>query len=66
MTQPDQTAFEKAASETRDVGFFAELVGFLATTKKWWLLPIVLVIVVFSLLIFLSGTGAAPLIYTLF
>jgi hypothetical protein len=66
MTQRDQTPFEKAASETRDVGFVAELLGFLNTTKKWWLLPIVLVIVVFSLLIFLSGTGVAPFIYTLF
>ena len=66
MTLPDQTTFEKAASETRDVGLLAELLGFLNTTKKWWLLPIVLVIVVFSVLIFLSGTGVAPLIYTLF
>jgi len=66
MTEPDQTTFEKAASETRDVGLLTELLGFLKTTKKWWLLPIVLVIVMFSVLIFLSGTGIAPLIYTLF
>lgn len=66
MTERDKTTFEKAASETRDVGLLAELWGFLNATKKWWLLPIVLVIVVFSLLIFLSGTGAAPFIYTLF
>ena len=66
MTQPDRTTFEKAAAETRDVGFLAELWGFLNATKKWWLLPIVLVIVMFSLLIFLSGTGVAPIIYTLF
>jgi hypothetical protein len=65
MTQLDRS-FEKAASEARDVGLLAELLGFLNATKKWWLLPIVLVIVVFSLLIFLSGTGVAPLIYTLF
>jgi uncharacterized protein DUF5989 len=66
MTQTDRSTFEKAASETRDVGFLAELWGFLNATKKWWLLPIVLVIVLFSLLIFLSGTGVAPIIYTLF
>jgi uncharacterized protein DUF5989 len=65
MPQPDQT-FEKAASEARDVGLLAELLGFLNTTKKWWLLPIVLVVVVLSMLIFLSGTGVAPFIYTLF
>ena len=66
MTQRDKTTFEKAASETRDVGLLAELLGFLNATKKWWLLPIILVIVVFSVLIFLSGTGVAPFIYTLF
>jgi hypothetical protein len=66
MVQPDQTAFEKAASETRDVGFIGELWGFLNATRKWWLLPIVLAIVLFSVLIFLSGTGVAPFIYTLF
>jgi len=65
MKQLDRS-FEKAASEARDVGLLTELLGFLNATKKWWLLPIVLVIVVFSLLIFLSGTGVAPLIYTLF
>jgi hypothetical protein len=66
MTQANQTPFEKAAAETRDVGLVTELLGFLKATKKWWLLPIVLVIALFSLLIFLSGTGIAPLIYTLF
>jgi len=66
MTRPDSESFEQAASESRDVGFLGELWGFLNSTKKWWLLPIVLVIVVFSLLIFLSGTGVAPMIYTLF
>jgi hypothetical protein len=39
---------------------------FLKTSKKWWLLPIVVVLVVFGVLVFLSGTAAAPFIYTLF
>jgi len=34
--------------------------------KKWWLLPIVVVMLGFGLLVFLSGTAAAPFIYTLF
>jgi hypothetical protein len=66
MTRPESEVFEKAASEGRDVGFVGELWGFLKSTKKWWLLPIVAVIVLFGLLIFLSGTGVAPFIYTLF
>jgi hypothetical protein len=42
-----------------------EFVQFLRHNKKWWLLPILLVLLLFGVLIFLSGTGAAPFIYTL-
>jgi uncharacterized protein DUF5989 len=66
MAQPGDDSFEKAASESRDVSFLGELWGFLNSTKKWWLLPIIVVVVLFGLLIFLSGTGVAPFIYTLF
>jgi hypothetical protein len=35
--------------------------------KKWWLLPLLLTLLAFGLLIFLSGgSGLAPFIYTLF
>jgi hypothetical protein len=47
-------------------GAMVEFWYFLRHNKKWWLTPIVLVMVVLSLLIFLAATGAAPLIYTLF
>ena len=66
MTRHEPGGFEKAASESHDVGLPGELWGFLKSTKKWWLLPIVAVIVLFGLLVFLSGTGVAPFIYTLF
>ena len=66
MTRSGENSFEKAASESRDVGLFGELWGFLKSTRKWWLLPIIAVVVLFGLLIFLSGTGVAPFIYTLF
>ena len=39
---------------------------FLSQTKKWWLLPIVVILLAFGLLMALSGTAAAPFIYTLF
>lgn len=42
----------------------AELWDFLRHNKKWWLLPILIVLLLFGVLIFLSGTGAAPFIYT--
>jgi hypothetical protein len=47
--------------------FIKELWGFLRERKKFWLLPIIVMLVVLSGLIFLtSGTAVAPFIYTLF
>jgi hypothetical protein len=41
--------------------------GFMRARKKWWLLPIVFVmLVVGALLIFAQGSALAPFIYTLF
>ena len=47
-------------------GFFQEVVEFLRENKKWWLVPIVVVVVLLGVLIALAGTSAAPFIYTLF
>lgn len=58
--------FDKVARAHRSLGLVPELLHFLATTKKWWLLPVIVVLFMFGLLIFLSGTAAAPFIYTLF
>ena len=58
--------FESAATRTQPSGPFSELWGFLRQTKKWWLLPIVVVLIAFGLLTLLASTAAAPFIYTLF
>lgn len=58
--------FEDAAKTNQRAGMTAEFMYFLKHSKKWWLLPIVVVLVVFGVLVFLSGTAAAPFIYTLF
>ena len=58
--------FEDAAKTNQRTGMAAEFMYFLKNSKKWWLLPIVVVLVVFGVLVFLSGTAAAPFIYTLF
>jgi hypothetical protein len=45
----------------------AELWAFLRVRKKWWLAPILLMMLLFGLLIVLShGSALAPFIYTLF
>ncbi len=44
-----------------------EFWGFLKIRKKFWLLPIILVMVLLGLLIILSeGSAVTPFIYTLF
>ena len=64
MTEKNE--FEKASAEEGQRGFAGELWGFLKQNKKWWLLPILVALLIFGLLILLSGTGLAPFIYTLF
>ena len=44
----------------------AEFLDFLLHNKKWWLTPIILVLLLVGLLVIFAGTGAAPFIYTLF
>ncbi len=65
MSKKPPSEFEKAAAGSHG-NFFAELWSFLKSNKKWWLIPIVLLFLIFGLLILLSSTGLAPFIYTLF
>ena len=57
--------FEQKAQEQQP-GLVAEFADFLLHNKKWWITPIVLVLLAFGVLIMLGGTAAAPFIYTLF
>jgi len=66
MDNNRQTTFEEDARRNKRAGTFGELWLFLANRKRWWMVPVVLVLVMFGLLIFLSSTAAAPFIYTLF
>ena len=61
----DNDAFRSAA-EGKSGGFVSEMLYFMSHNKRWWLTPIILVMLLLSVLIFLGGTGAAPFIYTLF
>jgi hypothetical protein len=66
MKKPLASKFEQAAATGSGGSFLGDLWGFLKTNKKWWLLPIILLFLVFAVLILLSSTGVAPFIYTLF
>lgn len=47
--------------------FLKDLWGFLSVRKKYWMLPLILVLLMFGVLIVLTtGTAIAPFIYTLF
>ena len=49
------------------IDFLSELWRFMRVRKKFWLLPIFLMMVVFGGLVVLSkGSAVAPFIYTLF
>ncbi len=49
------------------MSFLAELWHFLKVRKKFWLLPILFMLVIFGGLIVLTqGSAVAPFIYTLF
>ena len=54
------------AAEGRPGGFFAEFWYFLRHNRRWWLTPIILMLLVLGLFVVLGGSGAAPFIYTLF
>ncbi len=47
--------------------FVIELWAFMKERKKFWLLPILVVLLLFgSLIIFTQGSAVAPFVYTLF
>ena len=54
------------AKGRRESSFFAELLGLIREKKKYWLIPIVVVLLLLGILVLLSGTAVAPFIYTLF
>ena len=51
----------------RRSGLLGELWQFMRVRKKWWLVPLILLMVVIGgLLVFAQGSVLAPFIYTIF
>ncbi len=49
------------------LSFLKEFWDFLRVRKKYWLLPIIIVLLIFgSLIVLTQGTAVAPFIYTIF
>jgi hypothetical protein len=53
-------------AEQSESGLVSEMWALVRDNKKWWLTPILVSVVALGCLVFLGGTGAAPLIYALF
>ncbi len=53
-------------AEQPQSGLVREFVDFLSHNKKWWLTPIILVLLLLGALIALGGSAVAPFIYTIF
>jgi hypothetical protein len=66
MSKNEQQSFEELSQQGQQPSFVGEFWDFLRQNKKWWLTPIVMILLLFGVLVFLSGTAAAPFIYTLF
>ena len=63
--QERYTAFEEE-SDAQRTGIVVEFWDFLKYNKKWWLLPIVFLLLALGALIIIGSTAAGPFIYTLF
>ncbi len=59
------SALEKADEGSR-AGFLAEVWGILREKKKWWLGPIVVVLLLLGVLVALDSGTVAPFNYSLF
>jgi hypothetical protein len=62
---PDPNLFEREAQIGR-TSLLSEFWQFIVHNKKWWLVPICVVLLLFGVLMLLGSTAAAPFIYTLF
>jgi len=66
MSTKPRSEFEQAMSALSRSSVLDDFWYLLRRTGKWWMLPLVLVLVVFGVVMLLGGTAVGPLIYTLF
>jgi len=65
MEAKDEKSFGKL-SDGKQKGPITEFWTFLVLNKKWWLAPIVVMLVLIGALAVIGGSGVAPFIYSLF
>ena len=65
MNKDKKAAFEEAGAQERST-LFGDLLRMARENKKYWLIPLILLVLGLGGLLILGSTGAAPFIYTLF
>ncbi len=63
---PDPKNEFEEASKQKQGSLLSEFLSFLGENKKFWLLPIIIVMLALAGLLVLTSTSLAPFIYTLF
>lgn len=48
------------------MNFIKEILSFIIAEKKWWLAPLVFILLIVSLLVLFADSAVAPFIYSLF
>lgn len=48
------------------MSFIKEILAFIIAEKKWWLAPLVFILIIVSLLVMFADSTVAPFIYSLF
>ncbi len=61
----NQDPFE-ALHERGNRGLLSEILAFLKESRKYWMIPLIIVLLLAGLLIVFSGSTLAPFIYPLF
>jgi len=66
MSTENNTPSPEDAPPEENLSIVQEFMLFLGENKKWWLIPMIVMVVLLGVLIFLGSSPAAPFIYTLF
>ena len=59
-------SLQERAGKARRSGPLAEFAYFLRRSRKWWMAPIIGMLLLVGVLLVMAGTAAGPLIYALF
>lgn len=67
MIRRARAAGRRSPTEEDAMGRAGDIWDFLKTRKKWWLTPVIIVLILLSVVLVLSqGSAVAPFIYAIF